>query len=150
MTDITSPTGLPLCIETDFAVMGPDKTVHVEHFDEGLYSRLDTGYKGFAGHELISCHTFSTDWGSWEVHPNGDEVVILLSGEVTFVLQSAGGDVPVHLDRQGQYVVVPQGVWHTARTEIETKLLFITPGEGTQHREAEERMAVTGDAGGMP
>lgn len=138
MVDAASAGTLPLFIETDFAVMGPDKTVHVEHVDEDLYSRLEARYNGFAGHELISCHTFSADWGSWEVHPNGDEIVVLLSGEVTFVLQLADGNVPVHLDRQGQYVVVPQGVWHTARTEAEAKLLFITPGEGTQHREAEE------------
>jgi hypothetical protein len=34
----------------------------------------------------------------------------------------------------GSYVVVPKGVWHTARTSVATRMLFVTPGEGTENR----------------
>ncbi len=37
----------------------------------------------------------------------------------------------------GSFVLVPKGTWHTARTGVESRLLFITAGEGTMHRQAE-------------
>lgn len=121
-------------IDTEFVVMRPDKNATVERFDAELYTRLDRDYDGFKGHELISCHFFSEDWPSWEIHPNGDEVVILLSGEVTMVLALAEGEQAISLEEQGSYVIVPANIWHTARTNSGAKLLFITPGEGTQHK----------------
>lgn len=123
-------------IKQDFVVLSPDKSATIEAADATLYQRLDRDYQDFKGHELISCHEFNEDWSSWEIHPNGDEVVILLSGDVTFVLQTEGGRESVQLKEQGSYVVVPKNVWHTALTQVETKLLFITPGEGTDHKSA--------------
>lgn len=122
-------------IERDFVVLSPQKKAFIEEFDSGLYERLDRNYENFADHELISCHEFEKDWESWEAHPHGDEVVILISGEVSMVFRTDAGDNTVELCRQGQYVLVPQGVWHTAKTKIKSKLLFITPGQATQHSE---------------
>lgn len=122
-------------IDKEFVVLNPQKKAFVEEFDSGLYERLDRNYEEFAGHELISCYEFEADWESWESHPHGDEVVILLSGEVSMVFRTASGDSTVELCRQGQYVLVPQGVWHTAKTKTRSKLLFITPGQATQHSE---------------
>ena len=60
--------------------------------------------------------------------------MILLSGQVTFVLQQDAGEELVLLDQPGDFVVVPKNTWHSARTEVKTKLLFVTPGEGTHHK----------------
>lgn len=60
--------------------------------------------------------------------------MILLSGEVTFVLQVGDGEELIHLDSEGDYVIVPKNVWHTARTTITTKMLFITPGQDTGNK----------------
>lgn len=124
----------PLSIERDFVVLSPEKKVTIEHCDLGLYSRLDATYKDFAGHELISSHEFTSDWPSWEIHPFGDEVVILLSGKTTLLLQLQSGEIAIELSEQGQYAIVPKGVWHTAKTPLNAKLLFITPGQGTQNK----------------
>ncbi|MDO3383750.1 cupin domain-containing protein [Gilvimarinus algae] len=124
----------PHSIEKQFVVISPDKVASVERADTTLYERLDANYSDFVGHELVSCYEFDSDWPSWEVHPHGDEVVLLLSGDVTFVLQTDSGEHCVNLNKQGQYVLVPRGVWHTARTNTASKLLFVTPGQGTQHR----------------
>jgi oxalate decarboxylase/phosphoglucose isomerase-like protein (cupin superfamily) len=70
----------------------------------------------------------------WEMHPNGDEVVCLLSGSATFLLEKAGGTEEIALNKSGTYVLVPRGTWHTANTQAPCRMLFITPGEGTQHR----------------
>lgn len=127
----------PNQIEENFIVLSPDKKAFVETADATLYERIDKAYQGFKGHELISCYEFESDWSSWEIHPHGDEVVILISGAVTFILQTESGENCVELKEQGQYVIVPQGTWHTAKTPVKSKLLFITPGQDTQHKKSD-------------
>ncbi|WP_037339699.1 cupin domain-containing protein [Saccharospirillum impatiens] len=123
----------PNQIERDFIVLSPDKKAFIEPADDTLYKRIDETYNGFVGHELVACHEFESDWSSWEVHPHGDEIVLLMAGDVTFLLRTESGDSRITLREQGQYLVVPSGVWHTAKTACKSKLLFITPGQGTQH-----------------
>ncbi len=122
-------------IQQEFVVLSPDKKASIERCDATLYERLDKNYNGFGGHELISCHEFSTNWSSWEIHPNGDEVVILLAGRATFILQLAEGEQTQQLAEVGDYIVVPKNIWHTVHTNVKTRLLFITPGEGTQNKD---------------
>lgn len=101
-----------------------------------FYAALDCDFGGFEGHALISEHRFDGDWGMWERHPKGDEFIYLLAGAATFVcLDTEGNAVETRLDTPGQYLVVPKGVWHTARTDTETRALFVTPGAGTEHTE---------------
>ena len=68
------------------------------------------------------------------MHPNGDEIVCLLSGSATFLLEEPQRTQEIELSNNGAYVVVPKGTWHTARTRGQCRMLFITPDEGTQHR----------------
>lgn len=121
-------------ITKDFVVLSPDKHATIERCDSGLYERLDKDYGGFKGHDLISCYEFDDDWSSWERHPHGDEVVVLLSGAATFVLQCEDGVKSLHLEQEGAYVIIPKNVWHTVQTGVKTKILFVTPGEGTEHK----------------
>jgi len=58
----------------------------------------------------------------------------LMSGKATFVLQREEGEELISLSKPGEYLIVPQGVWHTAKISDSTKVLFITPGEGTQNK----------------
>lgn len=124
----------PNQIEKDFIVLSPDKKAFIEPADQTLYDRIDKTYNSFIGHELVSCYEFESDWPSWEVHPHGDEIVLLISGEVEFLLEEEAGETCVTLKEQGEYMIVPKGVWHTAKTQTRSKLLFITPGQGTQHK----------------
>jgi len=100
-----------------------------------FYEELDAEFGGFAGCVLIQELTFDEAWPTWEVHPHGDEIVTLLSGDVDFILHEKGGDRVVRVDQPGTYVVVPRGVWHTARPRARTTMLFFTPGEGTLNAE---------------
>jgi mannose-6-phosphate isomerase-like protein (cupin superfamily) len=83
---------------------------------------------------LMSAFSFSENWPSWERHPAGEELVMLLSGSAVLLLEEASGERALRLDTVGSYVLVPQGLWHTARTTQPTTLLFLTPGAGTEHR----------------
>lgn len=87
------------------------------------------------GHEgrLISLHTMSSDWDTWEMHPHGDEVVVCLSGQVTLHQQS-DDETQTAVLGPGQGVINKAGVWHTADINTESRVLFITAGAGTQHR----------------
>jgi quercetin dioxygenase-like cupin family protein len=70
-------------------------------------------------------------WDSWERHPAGEEVVVLLSGRVDLVQELDGAEHVVEL-HPGQAVINPPGVWHTARVHEPGVGLFITPGMGTE------------------
>ncbi|MFT3777250.1 MAG: cupin domain-containing protein [Ottowia sp.] len=83
---------------------------------------------------LMTAFTFSEPWATWERHPAGEELVMLLSGAVTLLLEESGQEQAVQLNSPGSYVVVPRNVWHTARTAAPTTMLFMTPGAGTEHR----------------
>lgn len=93
----------------------------------GQYPQLDQG-------RLMTAFTFSEPWSSWERHPAGEELVMLLSGAVTLVLEESGQEYRVQLSTPGSYVLVPRNVWHTAKTSAPATMLFLTPGAGTEHR----------------
>lgn len=118
-------------IDELFVVIDSEKNAHIEIADAEIYSRLGANYSGFRGCELISCHSFEKDWDSWENHPHGDEVVLLLEGDVTFLLQLDNGQTSIVLEKMGSYGIVPKNTWHTAKVHSPSKVLFITPGEGT-------------------
>lgn len=64
-------------------------------------------------------------------------MVVLLEGEVSFVLDRDDRHEETRLSEAGAYVVVPRGTWHTARVHKAARMLFITPGEGTITRPIE-------------
>jgi len=103
-------------------------------FGDGFFEDLASGRLGVAGGRLVSCFRFEQDGSSWERHPAGDERVLLLAGRATFVLDLPGGRREVTLAEPGAYALVPRGVWHTARADTPATVVFVTAGEGTEHR----------------
>ena len=122
-------------LSTTRLIMGPDGAVTAKAVTATFYPELETEFNGFRDHVLVQDGEFAEAWPAWEMHPHGDEIVYLLSGNTDFVLRKPGGDEVLHLGEPGMAVVVPKGCWHTARPRAPTRLLFITPGEGTQHSE---------------
>jgi len=117
-------------------VLTPSQSVQPRDIGERFYEKLEADFEGFRGHTLVQRFSFEKDWDTWEVHPNGDEVVYLLSGATDMVLlQADGSEQTIYLHKANSAVVVPRNVWHTARPHEPTSMLFITPGEGTRHAE---------------
>ena len=85
---------------------------------------------------LVSWCDFDGDWPNWEMHPRGEELVCLVSGAMEFVLEQESGTRSVELAQPGAFLIVPRGVWHTARVSVPSSVLFVTAGDGTQHRPA--------------
>jgi mannose-6-phosphate isomerase-like protein (cupin superfamily) len=117
-----------------FVVNGPDLRSSPVEVTPTLYPDLDRDFNGFRDCTLVAAHRFERDWPSWEMHPAGDEIVVLLSGAATFVLDEGGSKRQVTLSKPGDFVIVPKATWHTARITQPASMLFVTPGEGTQHR----------------
>ena len=121
-------------LASTFVVLGPDQSATLVKVTPGVYEELNRRFDGFRAHTLVSSYTFDSDWPNWEMHPAGDEVVCLLSGDVEMVLQRGGNEEVTRLQEPGSYVVIPKGTWHTARMQVRTQMLFVTPGQDTQHR----------------
>lgn len=83
---------------------------------------------------LVSLYEFASDWESWEMHPVGDELVVCLEGAITLIQERPDGEVHSATLRPFDYAINPAGTWHTADVAEPTKALFITAGEGTEHR----------------
>lgn len=97
---------------------------------------LDAYDRRFAGDgddgRLVGTFRSEASWSTWERHPAGEEVVVLLSGRIDLV-QRIGGDERRITLAPGQAAINPTGVWHTADVHEPGEALFITPGRGTEH-----------------
>jgi mannose-6-phosphate isomerase-like protein (cupin superfamily) len=82
---------------------------------------------------LVMMFEQADSWDSWERHPAGDEVVVLVSGRAD-LLQELDGCVQRIPMAPGEAVINPAGVWHTAEVSEPGTVLTITPGQGTEHR----------------
>ena len=100
-----------------------------------FWEKLETR-RDLHGGRLISAYRFDADWTSWERHPAGDEIVVQLSGAMDFVVEDGGRERTVSL-RGRAALVVPRGVWHTARVLAPSEAIFVTRGDGTEHRPLE-------------
>lgn len=86
-----------------------------------------------AGGWLVTAFHMTEDTPHWEMHPEGDELLHLLSGAMDIVLQEPGRERLVTL-APGKVCFVPRGAWHRFKIHAPGDLLAITFGRGTQHR----------------
>lgn len=85
---------------------------------------------------LVGVYAGGADWPEWEMHPDGDEVLVLLDGRLSMLFEDPEGRQSRNEMRAGSTLVVPAGVWHRALIAEPTRLLAITYGAGTRHRPA--------------
>lgn len=82
---------------------------------------------------LVMMASGDSDWTTWERHPAGEELVVVISGEMTLVQDRDGTEHRVQLTA-GQAAINPRNVWHTAEIAGPCQTLFVTPGRRTEHR----------------
>ena len=131
----------PSKLASNFVVLDDEFRANIVELTPDLYERINDEFKGFAGHLLISSYSFDEDWPAWEIHPAGDEFVVLLSGDVDMILARDGGDETIRMNEPGTFVIVPKNTWHTAHIRRPAVMIFITPGEGTINAEEPDRDA---------
>lgn len=67
-----------------------------------------------------------------EMHPDGDEVIYIISGRVR-VLGDSAPDEPLELG-PGDACIIRKGEWHRIELLEPVKLVHLTPGPGGEHR----------------
>lgn len=103
--------------------------------DGTFWPELTTGRRpSLLAGRLTMAFDFDDDWSSWERHPAGDELLVLLSGRVTVRWEVEDGERHAVLSEPASYVCIPAGVWHTADVSEPSRMVFITPGRGTENR----------------
>ena len=100
--------------------------------DEKFWAEINTRADIQDGRLVMLFHS-AEDWGNWEMHPAGDELVYLLNGAVDLILEQPDGEAVVEL-RDRAACIVPAGIWHRAIVHQPSNLLHITRGAGTKHR----------------
>lgn len=123
-------------IDSSFVVLDPNGNASTMSVTPTFWDQLERQHGDFAGKVLISCYAFDKDWDNWELHPNGDEVIQLLSGEAELVLEIPGRTMRIHLPRSGSFAIVPRNTWHTVKVRKPSTLQFITFGQGTRNKPA--------------
>ena len=131
-------TRLPVPVDPSqtYVLLGTDGSAVQLPGGDAFWSRPEAELDELGRRWLVSEFEFSADWPDWEMHPHADEFVYLLAGEATFQMQAEAGVTNVALRGRGG-VVVPRGVWHTAKVSVPSRMLFVTLGWGTRHRRVE-------------
>jgi quercetin dioxygenase-like cupin family protein len=107
----------------------PTLTGDVDWYQDYEVRNVSDGAEG----RLVTMHSFTEPWDSWEVHPFGEELVVCLEGAVT-LHQEFVGEIRSATIRAGEAVINPRGIWHTADVAGAATALFITAGTGTENR----------------
>jgi len=68
-----------------------------------------------------------------ERHPDGDEILIMVSGRIDVHLELDDGDETVQLG-PGEAMTIPKGVWHLIHCVEPGQLINITPGPSGEYR----------------
>lgn len=67
-----------------------------------------------------------------EMHPDGDELLYLISGRVRVTLETDPVEI---LDiAPGDGLIVPKGIWHRVDILEPSQIVYVTPGPNNQFR----------------
>jgi mannose-6-phosphate isomerase-like protein (cupin superfamily) len=133
----TQEVRMPQSLAQNFIHLGPGATaISQPDFNGGEW------YEGYgARHDgdgadgrLVSQFTFTAPWDSWEMHPEGEEVVLCIAGMMQLHQEFADGTTASASLGPGQYAINPRGCWHTADIDGSATAVFITAGLGTRTR----------------
>lgn len=83
---------------------------------------------------LVARYDMRESMSSSEMHPDGDELHYIVSGELELVLEHADRSDDVIVLHAGDSASVAKGVWHRFVVREPAVGVAITFGRGTQHR----------------
>lgn len=107
-------------LDSTFIVLNAKQDATLMPVTPSIYQELDTNFHHFAGCLLVSEYTFSCDWPSWEMHPNG---------EATLFLHDHGVERKIELNTHGSFAIIPKGAWHTAKSKRTVRSYSLRPAK---------------------
>jgi len=102
----------------------------MEWYQQYVERHAEDGAEG----RIVVLHRYDSNWTSWEMHPEGEEVVACLEGSMTLHQEMPDGTRTSIALGPGDYAINPRGAWHTADADGWVLVLFITAGWATEHR----------------
>ncbi len=123
----------PIDPRLEYVLLGSNGASAVVEGGDAFWSQPPERLEKFGRGWLVSEYACERDWPNWEVHPEADELVYVLEGDVELLLEKPAGVETVRVQGRG-LVIVHRGVWHTLRVHAPSRLLHVTMGAGTRHR----------------
>lgn len=112
------------------------RIVRLERMDGSMewYQRYaaQTADDGTDG-RMVSMHSFTEPWTSWERHLDGEELVVCIVGTMRLHQEIDGQQDSIELGA-GEAAINPPGIWHTADVDAPCTGLFVTAAGATEHR----------------
>ena len=102
----------------------PDRSIRPAEHKPGPPERID-------GLSVGIVHMTRNPPHGGEMHPDGDELLYVISGRANVIGDSDPCPLPL---APGDACIVPKGEWHRVEVLEPTTLLHITPGPGHEHR----------------
>ena len=72
--------------------------------------------------EATICVSRFSQHPKWEIHPNGEEVLVGISGELSLVILDAASPKTIVL-KPGDVAIIPQNTWHSPIPHGEVSVL---------------------------
>jgi mannose-6-phosphate isomerase-like protein (cupin superfamily) len=104
---------------------------------DGLLTHLDAGCGVSA---FCMYYGDRGDQSDWELHPDTDELLMVLEGSVTVEILTAPDRHRLPLTA-GQFTVVPKGHWHRHTDAHDVIEMFYTPGSTLESSADDPRVA---------
>jgi mannose-6-phosphate isomerase-like protein (cupin superfamily) len=120
-------------LDTTYVQLADGGRAHTIDVGDDFWERIDERTELHAGRLLCMFAIAPGEGDHSEMHPAGDEILIVTAGAVEIVLEEPSGARAIELGA-GRACVVPRGTWHHFRSARGGTLIGITPGAGTEHR----------------
>jgi mannose-6-phosphate isomerase-like protein (cupin superfamily) len=116
-----------------------DSVVHIDANEISHAPNDDAYWKQRDRRELssgyvLSVFSYTETWGYQERHPTSDELAVVLSGRIRFLIAGDDGEEAISMP-EGAGCIVPSGRWHRLAVDEPCTMLFVTPAPSrTDHR----------------
>ena len=125
----------PIDLTDTFIHLGTGPDVATIDVDETFWATIGDRTELHTG-RLVMASEMSDDWDTWEMHPEGDELIMVVRGAVRVHVDHPGGppiETPVVVAAP-HLVSMPAGAWHTMDVVEPARVVTVTWGSGTRHR----------------
>ena len=100
-----------------------------------FWEELTTGGRDISGRWLMGAGFSKESLPNWDLHPEGECILLLLSGSIDVILDEPEGRRAIELREAGDTSVVPRGIWHRAIIREPSNRIFLVAGMGTKMRQ---------------
>ena len=122
-----------LDLSRSYVSIGEDGLAEAVAVTPQFWEELTTGRRS-VGQWLLGAAQSQQSAPHWDLHPDGECIIILLSGSIDVTMQVGDDEHVVELRETGDACLVPRGVWHRQVLHEPSRRIFLTEGAGTRMR----------------